>query len=175
MKRKKLWTVVVLAVIVTSGIMIVSAMERFKAKGVKPSQIENRPQLPQNYPHPPENATIIPELGSIPFDLSLDTPEIMLSKDQSLDLTVTIYSDEKVDLFLMVLTEDDVPTLVSEHKLLPGVTTRFDRTEITVESEVTVNLTISIGNQATSGTFALQIFASDGGHVVGVPLQLTIP
>lgn len=185
MKRSKICIIVMFAVIVTSGILIVSAMETFKVP-VESSQVENCPycpQPPQNYPQPPENATIIPEFEPISFDLCLESHEITISRGQSMNMTVTIYSPQKADLLLTVGAEDHVPDLALiglQPELPSGITTSLDRTEISVEAgpAVTMNLTFSIDDQATPGTYTLHIFAirktSCAGTAVGVPFQLTI-
>lgn len=185
MKHTKLWIIVVFAAVITGSILIASAMETFKVPA-EPSEVENClhcSQPPQNYLQPPENAKVIPELGSIQFDLSLDTREIVLSKGQSMDLAVTIYSPQKVDLLVTVGAEDHVPDLALiglQPELPSGITASLDRTEISVEAgpAVTMNLILSIGDRATPGTYTLHIFAirktSCGGTAVGVPFQLTI-
>jgi len=179
MKGTKLCAIAVFAVFVTSGLLIAFAIEGFKVILIEPSEVGN-PPLPQ----PPENATVISELKSISFDLSLDTHNITVSKGQSMNITVTVYSPEKVNVSLTVGTEDYVPRLALiglQPELPPGITANLNRTEISLEagSIVTVNLTLSIESQATSGTYTLQIFAiqktSHGGASVDVPFQLTIP
>lgn len=184
MKYTKLLTIIVLAAVITSGMLIAFATEGFKVIPIKPSQIGEPPQRPQ----PPENATILPEPGPIPFWLSLDPDEIVVSKGESLNITVTIHSTEKADLLLIVGTEDHTPgwaelMLRGPPELPEGIVARFNQTQISMEANCTVteNLMLSIGqsNQAISGTYALEISAIQkriyGSVISGVPLQLTIP
>jgi len=184
MKRMKLWVVVAFAVIGISGILVAFAIEQTKVKPIKTSQIGEPPQPPWE---PPENATLIPGLSSIPFDLSLDPSETTVSKGESVNITVTVCSTEKVDLLLVVGTENYTAVWVPPElrtrlhpELPPGITAILDRTEISVEADmVTVNLTLSIGDQAESGIYRLEISAiqktSHGSVAVGLPFQLTIP
>lgn len=183
MKHQKIWITITFLAVLVCGILIAFSEEQFQVTPVEPSQVENCPYCSQ-YSQPPENATVIPELETTLFDLSLDTREIILSRGESLNITVTLYSPQKVNLSLTVGTADFIPdpALVGLQPELPsGIVVVLDRTEIHMEagSTVTANLTFSIGSEATSGTYTLKIFAvqktSYGGHAVGVPLQLTIP
>lgn len=176
MEHMELWLIVVFAVVITSCMLIASVTEPFEV-------IPMEPPLERNFTQPPENATLIPDLGSIPFDLSLGTPEITVTKGQSLNMTVTIYSTEKVDLLLRIAKEDDPLPLVPFYtpELPPGIIAYFDQDEITVkaDSEVIVNLTLLVDDQATAGTYTLQVSADQktfyGSHGVCVPFKLTIP
>lgn len=196
MKRMKLWVVVAFAVIGISGILVAFAIEQTRVKPIKTSQIGEPPQPPWE---PPENATLIPELSAIPFDLSLDTSEIRVPKGESVNITVTIRlinrsidSPEEVSLLLVVGTGNYTPFWVPpelppelqtrlQPELPPGIMASLERTNVSVEegSPVTVNLTLSIGDEAAFGRYALEIFAiqktSYGAFYHGVPLWLTIP
>jgi len=184
MNRTKLLVAVAFAVIGISGILVAFAIEQTRVTPIKTSQI-GKP--PQPAPELHENATLIPGLSSIPFDLSLDTSEVTVSKGESVNITVTVHSTEKVDLLLVVGTENYtaawVPPELRTHlyrELPSGITAILDRTEISVEADmVTVNLTLSIGDQAELGIYRLEIFAIQktfpGSVAVGLPLQLTIP
>ena len=171
MKRTKLWVIVVFAVVIMSGILLAFATEQFKTIPIESKEV-------QEYRQPPENATIIPSPGLItfPFELSLEASQIAVSKGQSRNVRVTIYFTEKANLSLTVRAE---ASMLPE--LPPGIIACLDQTEIKAEasSRVTVNLVLSVESQATSGTYTLQIFATQKlshGHVtMGVPLQLTIP
>jgi len=76
MKRIKLWIIVLLSVILTSSALIAFAMESFKVIPSEPAKVERLPS-------PPENATVITDLGSIPFELSLNSDRITVSKGRS--------------------------------------------------------------------------------------------
>jgi hypothetical protein len=188
MKDQKIWIVIALLAVLVGGILVAFAKERFQVAPVS-SQVENCPycpQSPENNPQPlqpPENATVIPELGTIMFDLSVDPREAVLFKGQSLNITVTLYSHQEVNLSLAVGTGDDVPDLVLlglEPELPLGFMATFSQNEIRMEANSTVitNLTLSISDEAITGTYTLEIFAVQktryGGHAVGVPLRLTI-
>lgn len=184
----KLWAAVAFAVIAISGILVAFAIEQPKVTPIETSQI-GKP--PQPAPKPPENATLIPGLSSTPFDLSLDTSEVTVSKGESVNITVTVCSTEKADLLLMIETENYTPVWIDPSmppelqtrlypELPPGITASLDRTEISVEADiVTANLTLSIGDQAASGRYTLEVSAIQktfyGSAAVSVPLQLTIP
>jgi len=171
MKRVKLWVIVVFTVVVINGLLLAFAMKQSETIPINLKEA-------QEYRQPPENATVIPAPGLItfPFELSLETSEISVSKGQSQNVTITIYFNEKADLSLTVRAEESMlPELPS------GIMVCLDKTEIggKVSSEVIVNVTLSIGSEATSGTYALHIFAtqklSHGYAAIGVPLQLMIP
>jgi len=184
MKRIKVWTIVAFAAVIASGILMAFATQGFNVVPIEPSQIGEPPQRPQ----PPENATLIPELSSIPFDLSLNTSEITVSKGESVNITVMIYSTERVDLLLVVGPWDHVPSwgevmLIGPPELPPGIVAYFgqiETTEISVEanSSITMNLTLSVENQAASGTYTLGVSAiqqtSHGCVSASVPLHLII-
>jgi len=183
MNRTKLLVAVAFAVIGISGILVAFAIEQTRVTPIKTSPIG---EPPQPAPEIHENATLIPGLSSIPFDLSLDHSEVTVSKGESVNITVTVCSTEKVDLLLVVGTENYtavwVPPELRTHlyRVPLGITAILDRTEISVEADmVTVNLTLSIGDQAESGTYRLEISAIQktfhGSVAVGLPLQLTIP
>ena len=96
-------------------------------------------------------------------------------------------STEKVDLLLVVGTENHTAVWVPPElrtRLRPelplGITAILDQTEISVEVDmVSVNLTLSIGDQAELGIYRLEISAIQktfhGSVAVSLPLQLTIP
>ena len=174
MKGTKLWAMFVFAAILVSCVVIAFAKQGVEVIQTELSQVRNRIQ-------PPENATIVDEIGTVYFDLSLNTREVTVAKGQSLNMSVTVSSMERVDLKLMALNESDSPTLSSTPELPLGINAHLDRTEITVEegSEVIVNLTLSISDQAASGIYRLRIYAvqkTNFGEVgTGKPLQLTIP
>lgn len=188
MKRIKLWAVVAFVVIAISGILVAFAIEQSEVTPIEASQI-GKP--PQPAPKPPENATLIPGLSAIPFDLSLETSEVTVSKGESVNITVMIWSPEKVDLLLVVGTGNYTPVWIDpsmppelQTRLQPelplGIMVSLERTEVGVEAGmVTVNLTLSIGDQAASGRYTLEVSAIQktfyGGFGASVPLQLTIP
>jgi len=80
MNRTKLLVAVAFAVIAISGILVAFAIEQTRVTPIKTLQI-GKP--PQPAPEPPENATLIPGLSSILFDLSLDPSETTVSKGES--------------------------------------------------------------------------------------------
>ena len=181
----KLWAVVAFVVIAISGILVALAIEQSKVTPIETSQI-GKP--PQPAPKPPENATLIPGLSSIPFDLFLEASEVTVSKGESVNITVSIWSPEKADLLLVVWTGNYTPVWVPPElqtrlhpELPPGIMASLERTEVSVEADsmVTMNLTLSIGDQAASGRYTLEISAIQktfyGSVSLDVPLQLTIP
>lgn len=131
---------------------------------------------------PPENATIIQGLEPISFQISLYKYQITVDKAESLNVSVRIYSTEKVDLLLSIGTEHSPPPLAQiQPILLPEITAHFSQNETIIEpnSEAVINLEISIGDQAISGTYELQISATQrteyGSKTASVPLELNIP
>jgi len=175
MKHTKLWATIMFSAIITSIMLIAFAAEQPKIVLVKPSQV-------REYFKPPENATVIPDLKPILFDLSLSTGEITISKRQSMNIMITIRSIdiEKTNLSLTVLALDVVPDLTIPTELPSGIIASFDAPEISVDSgsEVTANLILTVSDQASSGTYTLQVCAIQktlhGSVAVGAAFRLIV-
>jgi len=140
------------------------------------------PDLNRDQTRAPENATIIQGLKPIPFQISLYTYQITVNKTESLNVSVRIYSTEKVDLLFSIGTEHYLPPLAPIQPILPPeITAHFSQNETSIEpsSETVINLEISIGDQAISGTYALQISATQrteyGSVTASASLELNIP
>jgi len=176
-EHTELWIIIVFVVAIVSGMFIGAVTDGYYVMQIEPSL--ERDFLIQ----PPENVTLIPDLGAISFQSSLDTCEMTIGKGQSQKITIMIYSPERVNLSLTIAKECDprVGTPFYTPELPPGITACFDQNEITVEadSEVTVNLTLAIGDEATSGTYALEVWVIQdtpfGSFADGTVIRLTIP
>jgi len=128
-------------------------------------------------PFPNDTVPMGPEIPiTLPWNFSLAVNEIGISKGSSRNVTITIYSPQKVDLSLSIGL-----TRLPDCLIPAGITARFDKTVTSVEagSRATVNLELSIDNQAPSGTYDLDIEVnqrfSDWITGQGLPLQLIIP
>ena len=177
MEHTELWIIIMFVVAIVSGMFIAVATEGYYII----QQIE--PLLERDFlTQSPENVTLIPDLGAISFQSSLDTCEMTIGKGQSQKITIMIYSPERVNLSFTITKECDprVGTPFYTPELPPGITACFDQNEITVEadSEVTVNLTLGIGDEATSGTYPLEVWVIQdtpfGSFADGTVLRLTI-
>jgi DNA-binding transcriptional ArsR family regulator len=122
----------------------------------------------------PSNATWV-TLPEMPFDMRLNGNKLVVLKGESVNISVTIYCLGEANISLAV-GQGDIP----EFSLPPpGIVALFDQPWLSIRtnSTVTVNLTISILNEAASGTYELTVSAErtdKPGVGQGVPLEVTV-
>ena len=131
----------------------------------------------RKFNQPPPGATVPLAPGDFLFDLFITNKKIMIPRGGSLSTTVSIFGRGEANVSLSAGI-DDVPPEVS---LLPtGIEIVFDSTSLVIETDstTTVNLTISIGNEAIPGTYKLVITGTQrtNGWVLshGIPFEITV-
>lgn len=185
MKHMKLWIAIMLIVTFASSVLIVVAYERYRMlSSVRVDRSTLNSQTTPWFPQHPENATIIPELNLSSFHINLESREIMLSRGQSTNITVTIYSMNAINISLRIGTEETSPGLAlisPESTLLPqGIVANFNETEknIDAKSATVVTLMLSVQNDAALGIYKLKVFAIEetfhGYVATGTYLKLII-
>lgn len=171
MKNKRMWIMVASMILIVGSIALTFGLQQTKIWKTGIQEVGQKPKFNQ----PPPNATVLPPPGNLLFELSLSDSRIMISRGESLSISVIIYGRGKANLSLAVV--DDIP----EVAVLPtGISAVLDRTSLIIETNSTtsVNLTISIGDEAIPGTYKLIVAATEriNGWVLasGVPLEVTV-
>jgi len=172
MKNKRIWIMVASMILIMTGIALTFALQQTEIWKTGGDEVGHKRRFNQF----PPNTTVLPPPGRLLFELSLSDSRIMISRGESLSISVIVYGRGEANLSLAVGV-DDIPEIA----VLPtGIDAVLDRTSLMTEtkSTTTVNLTISIRNEAIPGTYKLVITGTQRTNwwvlASGVPLEITV-